>query len=483
MDYHQHIFPVILAGGVGSRLWPLSRDGAPKQFIPLDHSGHSLFQQCATRIQPYAHDPLIISSESYRFLVAEQLKTMGIEAGDVMLEPVRRNTAPAIVCAALHIARQEPDALLLILPSDHVVEDDQAFHQAIYNAAQLAQQGYVVTFGVTPTSPDTGYGYIKRGALLGKGAYRVDTFTEKPDVKAAQAFVNSCDYYWNSGMFVFPVSLLLREAAHWMPDVLAYCEVALEQAVQEGGGMLLDRDSFSQCATISIDYALMEKTDKAAIVEAVFDWSDVGTFERLREILPKDSQKNVTVGDVEMLESSNNYVHSHGALTALVGVDDLIVVNTDDALLVANRNQAEHIKTLVSRLKAKETTNLEPITHQRPWGRFTTLFKAEGVQVKELYIHPQARMSLQKHAHRSEHWVVLSGTARVTRNNEIIDVRENESVFVPKECVHRIENAMKKPLIIMEVQSGSYLGEDDIIRYEDDYGRTKNAPALKHFSG
>ena len=468
------LVPVILSGGKGTRLWPLSRQDHPKQLLPLVGEGTCL-QQTGQRVKHRYEAPIVVTSHAYRFAVAEQLQEVGCEPETVLLEPKGRNTAAACAVAALAIAHKREDQVMAILPSDHYIKDEQVFHDTLHKAVPVARTGRIVCLGIEPNHAATAYGYIKRGASVVNypEAMAVDAFTEKPDQKMAELFVESGDYVWNSGIFVTTVTTFLAELRKHAPKVVAAAYKALMNAEKDYDFTRLNEEAYADSPDISIDYAVMEKTDKAAVVTCDMGWSDMGSYQQLWEHTKQDEDENAIIGDAAIAGSRRNFVHSHGRLTTLIGVDDLIVASTADVVWVANRKHDHHISELVKQLDAngrKETYQQNEI--YRPWGSYRPLYTDDGVQVKALYIKPGSRMSLQKHEKRSEHWVVISGTARITINDETKEVQENESIFVPLGCIHRIENATEEMLKIIEVQSGDYIGEDDIVRLEDDFGRS-----------
>lgn len=470
------LYPVLLSGGAGVRLWPVSRRLAPKQLLPLA-SERPMLQETAARVADPAryHAPIVICNEEHRFIIAEQLRQMKLNAATV-LEPVGRNTAPAVAIAALKVAESDPDGILLALPADHVIRDGRAFQSAVDAAAAAARAGRLVTFGIQPDRPETGYGYIRRGPALDglPGVWAVDRFVEKPAAAAAEAFLAEGGYYWNSGMFVLPVAAYLEELARFEPDMLAACREALAKGTKDLDFFRLDAAAFARAPSNSIDYAVMERTDKAAVAPADMGWTDVGSWSALWDIGDKDDDGNVRIGDAMTMDARNCYVRSEGkALTAVLGLDDVIVVATEDAVLVAAKDRAQDVKKLVDKLK--QDGRSEPDAHvrvHRPWGFYQQVHSGDRFQVKRLTVNPGASLSLQKHFHRAEHWVVVNGTALVTRDGEKILLHENESVYLPLGAVHRLENPGKIPLNLIEVQSGSYLGEDDIVRLEDYYQRT-----------
>jgi mannose-1-phosphate guanylyltransferase/mannose-6-phosphate isomerase len=468
------IVPVILSGGSGTRLWPVSRDSFPKQLWPLV-SERTMMQQTALRaIAPGFAPPIVVCNNEHRFLIAEQLRAVGIANARIVLEPVARNSAPAIAAAALLVEEQDPDAVLWIMAADSSIANEAALQIAVQVAADAARAGQIVTFGMKPTAPETGYGYIEIGAPLSgsSGVYAVTRFLEKPDTATAARFVSGGHHLWNSGMFVFTARTLLEELERHARDVL----LAVRQAVVDRSADLdfirLGVEAFTACPSISIDYAVAERTSRAAVVPADLGWSDVGSWSALWELGVKDASGNVALGDVVLEGAENCYVRSDGMLAAVVGLKDAVVVVTEDAVLAMHRGQAQDVKKIVERLKAAGRP--EAVAHNRcyrPWGYYESLIQGDRFQVKRIVVLPGRQLSLQSHFHRAEHWVVVNGTARVTRDAEILIVRENESVYLPLGCVHRLENPGRIPLTLIEVQSGAYLGEDDIVRLQDTYGR------------
>lgn len=464
------IQPVILSGGSGTRLWPLSREAYPKQFLPL--AGElTMLQATWQRVAPLAaRGPLVIANEEHRFVAAEQLQQVGAEPAAIILEPVGRNTAPAIAVAALEATRDGADALLLVLPSDHVITDEAAFRNAVQAAASAAEAGKLVTFGIVPTGPETGYGYIK--AADGQGVRAVERFVEKPDLETATGYVSSGQYYWNSGMFLFKASRYLQELERFQPEMLARSRQAWQQARRDADFTRLDRDAFTAVPSDSIDYAVMEKTADAVVIPLDAGWNDVGSWTALRDVSQQDGDGNAHQGDVIAIDCRNTYAYAQ-RLVALVGLDDVIVVETDDAVLVGKADRMQEVKTVVAKLKAEGRS--EATWHRkvyRPWGAYDSIDNGERFQVKRITVKPGGTLSLQMHHHRAEHWIVVSGTAEVTRGNEVILLSENQSTYIPLGVTHRLRNPGKLPLELIEVQSGSYLGEDDIVRFEDTYGRS-----------
>jgi mannose-1-phosphate guanylyltransferase/mannose-6-phosphate isomerase len=468
------IHPILLSGGSGSRLWPISRESYPKQLLCLA-SGQSMIQDTASRVTGDGFAaPLVVCNDDHRFIIAEQLRQINLAPSAIVLEPVGRNTAAAAAVAALIVAEQDPNALLLLLPADHVILDNKGFRAAVEAAAAAAAAGNLVTFGIQPTAPETGYGYIRCGAGLTAypGVFQVDAFIEKPNRDTAEEFLARGDHFWNSGMFLFSASKLLAEMERFAPEVLAACREAIAHGLRDLDFFRLEADAFASSPSISIDYAVMERTDAAVVVPADIGWTDVGAWSALWDIGTKDDAGNVCIGDVVTEEANNCYIRSEGMLTVVVGIDNAVVVATDDAILVASRDKVQNIKTVVEFLKRNGRS--EAVAHRRvhrPWGFYQCLHQGERFQVKRLTVKPGATLSLQKHFHRAEHWVVVNGTALVTRDAEQVLLRENESIYIPLGAVHRLENPGKVPLNLIEVQSGSYLGEDDIVRITDTYGR------------
>lgn len=467
------ITPVVMAGGSGSRLWPLSREQYPKQFLKL-HGTHTLLQQTLFRLQGLElATPMIICNEDHRFLVAEQVRQLHTLNPHILLEPVGRNTAPAVALAALLATQKDQDPVLLVLAADHYIADQSAFRAAVHQARLFAEEGKLVTFGIVPTRAETGYGYIHRGEALEKDAFVVSEFIEKPHAELAQSYVDSGDYYWNSGMFMFKASVYLKALQKFRPDILNSCISALETCQQDMDFTRVGAAAFQQCADESIDYAVMEKTHNAVVVPLDAGWSDLGSWDSLWEIGRKDTQGNLCFGDAMVLYTSNSLVHSEHKLVATIGVDDLIIVETKDALLVAHKNRVQDIKQIVKKLQQDKRT--EQMTHRevyRPWGMYDCIAAGDQYQVKRISVKPGAKLSVQMHYHRAEHWVVVSGTAKVTTGDRTYMVKENESTYIPMGEIHCLENPGEIALELIEVQSGSYLGEDDIVRFEDYYGRS-----------
>jgi mannose-1-phosphate guanylyltransferase/mannose-1-phosphate guanylyltransferase/mannose-6-phosphate isomerase len=471
------IHPVILSGGSGTRLWPLSREHFPKQLLPLAGE-RSMIQETALRAREAGlAAPIVVCNAEHRFAIAEQMRAAGVAPAALLLEPVARNTAAAVAAAAAHLAATgAPEGdMLLVLPSDHVILDRPAFAAAVARAATAAGLGRLVTFGIEPTAPETGYGYISAGVALAgaPGAHDVARFVEKPDLATAQGYLAAGGWSWNSGMFLFPLGAFRAELAAHAPDVARAAAAAVAGAARDLDFVRLDREAFAAAPSISIDYAVMEKTRLAAVVPASLGWSDVGSWSALWEIGARDADGNVAQGDVLSERTRNSYLRAEHGLLAAVGIEDTIVVALKDAVLVASRDEAQHVKAIVDRLK--KAGRGEATTHPRvyrPWGSYETVDRGERFQVKRIIVNPGQRISLQKHARRAEHWVCVQGVARVTRGEDIITLRENMSTYIPVGCVHRLENPGSEPVHIIEVQSGDYLGEDDIVRIEDSYGRS-----------
>ncbi|MCL7714949.1 mannose-1-phosphate guanylyltransferase/mannose-6-phosphate isomerase [Stenotrophomonas mori] len=464
------LLPVILSGGSGTRLWPLSREAYPKQFLPLAGAA-SMLQATWQRVAPLApRGPLVIANEAHRFVVAEQLQQAGAHPQAIVLEPVGRNTAPAIAVAALEATADGDDPLLLVLPSDHVIADEAAFRTAVAEAASAAAAGKLVTFGIVPSGPETGYGYIK--AAPGEGARAVERFVEKPDLATATEYVASGQYLWNSGMFLFRASRYLDELARCAPAMLERSRAAWEGARRDADFTRLDAEAFAAVTPDSIDYAVMEKTADAVVVALDAGWNDVGSWTALRDVSTQDGDGNAHRGDVIAIDCRRTYAYSE-RLVAMVGLEDVVVVETDDAVLIGHADRMQEVKDVVARLKAEGRS--EATWHRkvyRPWGAYDSIDQGERFQVKRITVKPGGTLSLQMHHHRAEHWVVVSGTAEVTRGDEVLLLSENQSTYIPLGVTHRLRNPGKLPLELIEVQSGSYLGEDDIVRFEDTYGRS-----------
>lgn len=475
-----------MAGGSGSRLWPLSRQLYPKQFLPLN-SQQTMLQETCTRLDGLEHmPPLLVCGEDHRFTVAEQLRTLDQAHSGIVLEPAGRNTAPAVALAALQAlalsreassseAYSNEDPLLLVLAADHVIKDPAAFQQAVRAAQPLAENGELVTFGIVPKGPETGYGYIRRAAdkaVTDQDAFKVAEFVEKPDLKTAQKYVDSGDYFWNSGMFLFRASRFIEELKTHRPDILSACERAMADATIDVDFVRPDKAAFLGCPEDSIDYAVMEKTRHAVVVPLDCGWSDVGSWSALWEISDKDANGNTANGDVILHDSRDCYVQNESKLIAAIGLDNIVVVESDDAIMVVAKDRVQDVKKVVEKLKAEDRPEAQ--VHRkvyRPWGFYDSVDSGERFQVKRIVVKPGAQLSLQMHHHRAEHWVVVSGTARVTCGEKEMLVTENQSTYIPLGVTHRLENPGSIPLELIEVQSGSYLGEDDIVRFEDKYAR------------
>lgn len=480
------IVPIILSGGTGSRLWPLSRELFPKQLLPLVNQS-TMLQNTVERtlgIEEIAA-PLVICNEEHRFMVAEQMRQIGIKPSVIILEPFGRNTAPAIAVAALEVVSHGQNPTLLILPADHVINDVATFHRAVESGKPFAELGKLITFGVIPQGPETGYGYIKAGKELDMGVTEsnslrflshrplwVEQFAEKPDHATAKRYVDSGDYFWNSGMFMFSAMRYLEELERFAPDILAACRVAHAGSVHDKDFSRLSAQSFAACPSDSIDYAVMEKTADAVVIPLDAGWSDVGSWSALWEIGARDAAGNVLKGDVLLNGVKDCFISAESRLVAAVGLEDHVVVETADAVLVARKDRVQDVKTIVGQLNAQ--SRQEAITHRkvyRPWGAYQSVDSSERFQVKRITVNPGATLSLQMHHHRAEHWIVVNGTARITKGDEVIMLSENQSVYIPLGVTHRLENPGVIPLELIEVQSGSYLGEDDIVRFDDLYGR------------
>lgn len=444
----------------------------PKQFLSLLHD-ETMLQKTLLRLGGIEHTaPIVVCNNEHRFIVAEQARQIGLQELSIILEPFGRNTAPAIAVAAIHALMKEADPVLLVLSADHEITDEHAFCDSVKQATALAETGHLVTFGIVPTQPATGYGYIRRGEARASG-YSVDEFVEKPDRATAENYLASGDYFWNSGMFMFKARAYLDELQKFNPDMVKHCYQAADHMTRDIGFLRLDNDAFAACEADSIDYAVMEKTGLACVVPMDAGWSDIGSWSSLWEQGRRDEHGNSTHGDVMLTDTEDSFVHSESRLVATVGVKDLVVVETQDAILVADKSKAQEVKQIVERLKQeqREEENYHRIVY-RPWGSFDSVDEGDGYKVKRISVKPGARLSKQLHHYRAEHWVVVRGTARVFRDDEIFDLQENESVFIPLGATHYLENPGSEPLDIIEVQSGSYLGEDDIVRFEDMYGRS-----------
>lgn len=465
------ITPIIMAGGSGSRLWPLSRTQYPKQFLALGLDKRTLLQSTILRLQHLACDtPIIICNEDHRFLVAEQLRAIDVSA-TIILEPVGKNTAPAITLAMLYLQKQQKDSLALVLAADHYIADSSKFATSIQDAVPLANQHYLVAFGVAPTHAHTGYGYIQKGDPIDNG-FIIKRFVEKPDQHTAQSYIADQNFLWNSGIFLFDSHQYLNELQQYAPDILNSCILAMQTMCTDLDFIRINKTAFEHCRSDSIDYAVMEKTNNAVIVPLKVNWSDVGSWSSLWDIQHKDENGNVIFGDVIVENSQNNYCHSESRLVSLLGVKNLVVIETKDAILVANKDHAQNIKKIVDILKEKKRP--EYLSHRevfRPWGKYDSIDYSQRYQVKRITVNPKQKLSLQMHHHRSEHWIIVKGTAKIYKGDTHFLLTENESVYIPLGEIHALENPGILPLELIEVQSGSYLGEDDIIRFEDVYGR------------
>ena len=469
------IYPVILSGGSGTRLWPLSRSAKPKQLLPLV-SGLSMLQETVMRLKdwPELMPPLFVSGNEHRFMIAEQLREISIDPCQILLEPVGKNTAPAIAAAAHFLKKQDPQAVMLVLPADHVISDVAAFHAAFLHAVAALKDNALVTFGIVPTSPVTGYGYIRRGQMLASesAGFKVDAFVEKPNLAAAEQYLATGNYYWNSGMFLFSADTYLRELGLFHPAMVQDTADAVANAYHDLDFCRLEEKAFAKCEAESIDYALMERTAHAVVVPADIGWNDVGSWDALLEVLDCDANANAIRGDVFTENTTGTLIRAEGRFVAAIGVKDMVIVETADAVLVAHKDQVQQVKHVVDFLKKNKRK--EHINHTkvyRPWGSYEEVDLGERFQVKRITVNPGEKLSLQMHHHRAEHWVVVSGTALVTCGDKVSLLCENQSTYIPIGEKHRLENPGKFPLDIIEIQSGSYLGEDDIVRFEDIYHR------------
>jgi mannose-1-phosphate guanylyltransferase len=459
------MIPVILSGGSGTRLWPLSRPHYPKQFLPL-HSHLTLFQETLKRLEKIGiGNPLIVSNDEHRFIVAENMRGIGMQAARIILEPVGRNTAPAIAIAAFAALEIEPDPILFVLPADHVIEDQKAFEDATRRAKELAQEGHLVTFGITPSSPHTGYGYIEAGVEAGDRAFEIKSFREKPDLGTAENFLAQGGFFWNSGMFVFKASHYLTALEEFEPDLLLKARTAYTQSKQDLDFLRLDSAAFEECKNISIDYAVMERTHDGVVVTLDAGWCDVGSWNSLWEVLPKDAGGNVIRGDVTLKDTTDTYIYAEHKLVTALGVKDLIIIDTKDALLIADRHNVEGLKDIVGPLTdAGRKEALHHRTIYRPWGYYDAISAGERDEVKRITVRPGKKISLQKHERRAEHWVVVRGLAKIVRGDETLTVKENESVYLPFGMPHSLENIGPEDLEVIEIQTGGSFGDEDIIR-------------------
>ncbi|MAH85432.1 MAG: mannose-1-phosphate guanylyltransferase/mannose-6-phosphate isomerase [Rhodospirillaceae bacterium TMED8] len=466
------ITPVVLSGGVGSRLWPLSRSKRPKQFIPLTGS-MTMFAKTLLRVtgEPFG-PPMIVCNEEHRFLVAEELRALALTAHDIILEPCARNTAPALSAAALRLLAHDQDALMLVVPSDHMLSDTDAFHNIVKNACALAKNGHLVAFGVEPDRPETGYGYIRRGVILNNTGWQVEKFVEKPALHKVERYLSEGAYLWNAGIFLFSAKALIDELKYYYPEIVASTLDALHQGSSDLNFFRLGKSAFESSPAISIDFAVMEKTHRAAVVLLNTEWSDVGSWERLWALSKSDKNGNVSSGRTIMVETNDTYVRTEKPLVATIGVKGLTVVATDDAVLVMPTERAQDVKLLVADLEASKSEEVNSHTCvYRPWGYYQNLEAGDGFLVKRIVVSANAKLSLQYHLHRAEHWIVVAGIARVTNGDELYDLKPNQSTYIPSGVAHRLENPGSTPLQLIEVQSGKHISENDIVRLEDTYGR------------
>lgn len=470
------ITPVIMAGGSGTRLWPLSRGGYPKQFLSLT-GDETMFQQTITRLNGLTHSPIIfICNEEHRFLAAEQVRKTNIQHNGILLEPAGRDTAPAIALAAFHAIKKDPEAIILVLAADHVIGDNVAFHAAIEVAKKHALNDKLVTFGIVATGPETGYGYIKRGAPI-DDAFIIDSFVEKPNADIAKSYVKSSEYFWNSGMFMYKASRYLDILKLNRPEIYATCEKAMDVETTDLDFIRIVEEAFLACPTESVDYAVMEPTcasgnDEAVVVPLDAGWNDIGSFSALWQLSERDANGNSFKGDVKSVNTKNTLVQSDEHLVATVGVEDLIIIDTKDSLLIAHKDHAQDVKSIVNQLKAENRPEVQLNREvYRPWGKYDSIDNGDRFQAKRITVNPGAKLSIQMHHHRSEHWIVVTGTAKVTNGDQTILLTENQSTYIPLGTIHALENPGKVPLEIIEVQTGTYFGEDDIVRFEDRYGR------------
>ena len=465
------IVPVILAGGGGVRLWPLSREFYPKQFINLVNDT-SLFQDTIMRLPDELYSPLVICNEEHRFIVAEQLRQINSSNKGIILEPIGKNTAPAIAIAAMNLLNEREDPILLVLSADHLIDNNQKFLKTIRIARKIAEQGKMVAIGVQPNKPEIGYGYIEVDNSEKNEYYNIISFTEKPNLKAAKKYLNSGNHYWNSGIFIFKASVYLNELKKYEPEIFTICKKSCVNPPNDLDFIRLDNEEFYKCPNKSIDYAVMEKTNNGVVVPFDGSWSDIGSWEALWSSKVKDSNNNVSEGDVVLKKVQNSYIHSSNRLIVVNDISDLIIIDTQDALLVSSKKSSQDIKNIVQNLKKDNRS--EPNNHRkvyRPWGYYDSIDTGKGFQVKRIFVNPGAKLSLQKHKKRSEHWVIVKGIALITCGKKVFQLNENQSTYIPKEEIHRLENKSDSPLEIIEIQTGDYLGEDDIIRLEDDYHR------------
>jgi mannose-1-phosphate guanylyltransferase len=468
----KNITPVILSGGSGTRLWPLSRKYYPKQFINLINENTSVFQDTILRLPKIASEPLVVCNEDHRFLVAEQLRQVDITPCDIILEPTGKNTAPAITLAAMNLISKGLDPIMLVLPADHKIDNIAAFHESVDTARVLAEDNKLVTFGIIPSRPKADYGYIKVDKIKNQKYHQVISFTEKPDLKTAEKFFKDNSYYWNSGMFMFKASTLICELEKFAPKITENCFKSYEISQRDLDFTRIDIESFNKCPSLSIDYALMEHTKKAVVVPIDVKWDDIGSWESINKLKKFDKSGNSSTGDVIIKESKNTHIYSYHKLVTVYGISDLLIVDTHDALMVTTKDNSDNIKKIVSSLQQENRPELDD--HRkvyRPWGYFDLIDTGNGFQVKRILVKPGKKLSLQKHLHRAEHWVVISGKASITCGTKNYILNKNQSAFIPRGAIHRLENREKSPLEIIEIQTGDYFGEDDIIRIEDDFSR------------
>tara|TARA_B100000787_G_scaffold163781_1_gene145778 strand:- start:4983 stop:6386 length:1404 start_codon:yes stop_codon:yes gene_type:complete len=465
------IVPVILSGGSGTRLWPLSRKQYPKQFLSLINKT-TLFQDTIIRLPEETSSPLVVCNEEHRFIVAEQLRQINSENKGIILEPSGRNTAPAIAIAAMHLFNEKEDPILLVVSADHLINDNKELHESIRIASKIAEQGKMVSLGIRPNKPETGYGYIEVDSSEKNKYYNIVSFTEKPNVELAKTYLQSGNYYWNSGIFVFKASIFLKELKKYEPEIYAICKKSCIKAPKDLDFIRLNNEEFKKCPSKSIDYAVMEKTTDGVVVPFHGSWSDIGSWKALWRSKTKDSNNNVSEGDVILSKVKNSFIHSSSRLIAVNDLTDIVIIDTQDALLVSSKKSSEDIKHIVEKLKNENRS--EPDTHRkiyRPWGYFDSIDYGKGFKVKRIFVNPSAKLSLQKHHKRSEHWVVVKGLALVTCGDKVFNLEENQSTYIPRGEIHRLENNGKSTLEIIEIQTGDYFGEDDIIRLDDEYKR------------
>jgi mannose-1-phosphate guanylyltransferase len=465
------ILPVILSGGSGTRLWPISRKLFPKQFIDFVNET-TLFQDTILRLPKETLSPLVICNEEHRFIVAEQLRQINSKNNGIILEPVGKNTAPAIALAAFNSLQMEQDLILMVLSADHTIIDEDQFHKSINTASKIAHESKMITLGITPERPEVGYGYIEVNNVEKNPYFNIVSFTEKPNLETAKKYLKSGNFFWNSGIFLFKASTYLKELKKYEPDIYYSCKNSLNEKSVDLDFIRINSSLFKNCPSKSIDYAVMEKTDKGVVIPFDGGWSDIGSWESLWESKAKDINNNVYEGDVSLNKVQNSYIHSSNRLVAANDVSDLVIIDTEDALLVSSKRSSQKVKNIVQKLRNENRT--ESINHRkvyRPWGYYDLIDVGLGFQVKHISVNPGAKLSLQKHKKRAEHWVIVKGIAIITRGNEVFKLRQNESTYIPKGEIHRLENHEKNPLEIIEIQTGDYLGEDDIIRIEDEYNR------------